>query len=65
LDLDRVASLHWGETQDDPPAILQGWRGRLVGEDLHRLLDGEIVLGVDLEICLPEVARRARNGAGD
>ena len=63
LDLDRVASLHWGEVHDDPPAILQGWRGRLVGDDLHRLLDGEIVLGVDPETRLPEVARRVRDGS--
>lgn len=63
LDLDRVASVHFGETTEDPPAILTGWRGRLVGDDLRRLLDGEIVLGVDPKTRLPEVARRG-NGAG-
>jgi ribonuclease D len=48
LDLDHVAAIHYGETDgDDPPGVLKGWRARIVGADLARLLDGEIVLGVD------------------
>lgn len=58
LDLDRVAAIHYGETDGDVPAILTGWRGQLVGGDLHRLLDGRIVLGVDPRTRLPEVASR-------
>jgi ribonuclease D len=64
LDLDRVVAIHCGESDEPPPAILRGWRGRLVGEDLRRLLDGEIVLGVDPATRLPEVARRPPRGAG-
>lgn len=63
LDLDRAASVHFGETTENPPAILTGWRGRLVGDDLRRLLDGRIVLGVDPKTRLPEVASRKPNGA--
>jgi ribonuclease D len=55
-DLDRVIGLHWGEDGDrPPPPILTGWRRELVGHDLGRLLDGEIVLGVDPESRLPLV----------
>jgi ribonuclease D len=32
---------------DDPPPLLHGWRRRVVGEDLLRLLRGELVLGVE------------------
>jgi ribonuclease D len=58
LDLDRVAAFHWGEAVDDPPALLRGWRAELVGNDLRRLLDGGIVLGVDPKTRLPEVSKR-------
>jgi len=58
LDLDRALAVHWGEGDGEPPAILRGWRGRLVGDDLRRLLDGEIVLGVDPSTRLPHVERR-------
>jgi ribonuclease D len=59
LDLDRVVAIHWGEPDEGPaPAILRGWRNQIVGEDLRRLLDGRIVLGVDPRTRLPEIARR-------
>ena len=55
LDLDRVVGIHFGEPSDAPPAILTGWRKRLVGDELRRLLDGEIVLGVDPKTRTPSV----------
>ncbi len=59
LDLDRVLSMHLdGSGADDPPSIATGWRAELVGNDLGRLLDGEIVLGVNPETRLPEVVAR-------
>jgi ribonuclease D len=60
-DLDRVVAIHQGE---DPgaelPAILQGWREELVGRDLRRLLDGEILLGVDPLSRAPRVFEAGR-----
>lgn len=62
LDLDRAASAHFGEpTNGDPPAILHGWRARLVGDELRRLLDGQIFLGVDPKTRLPLVTDKARD----
>lgn len=56
LDLDRAAGVHYGERDGhDPPRILRGWRAELVGDDLVRLLDGGIVLGVDPATRLPRV----------
>jgi ribonuclease D len=56
IDLDQAAAIHYGETDgSDPPAILRGWRNELVGRDLHRLLDGEIRLGVDPKNRVPRV----------
>jgi ribonuclease D len=55
LDLDRVVGIHFGEPDTHPPAILTGWRNRLVGEELRKLLDGEIVLGVDPKTRTPRV----------
>jgi ribonuclease D len=56
-DLDRVIGLHWGEDSGPPPQILTGWRAKLVGNDLGRMLDGEIQLGVDAEGRVPRVHR--------
>lgn len=56
-DLDRVIGLHWGELSGPPPQILTGWRAKLVGNDLGRLLDGEILLGVDAAGRVPHVHR--------
>lgn len=59
LDLDRVVGIHFGEkTNGVPPGILDGWRAGLVGDELRRLLDGEIVLGVDPATRLPQVSER-------
>jgi len=56
LDLDRAAAIHYGEGDgDEPPAILRGWRAELVGNDLRRLLDGAIRIGVDPEARVPRV----------
>lgn len=63
IDLDRVAAFHW-DGAGEPPPLLRGWRAELVGDDLRRLLDGEIVLGVDPRTRLPEVVKReSRKGA--
>ncbi|MFN8177256.1 MAG: ribonuclease D [bacterium] len=60
VDLENVAAIHWGESDGGPPPpVLRGWRGEIVGADLRRLLDGEILLGVDPHTHLPEVTRRA------
>ncbi len=65
LDLDRVLSMHLdGAGTEDPPAIATGWRAELVGNDLGRLLDGEIVLGVNAETRLPEIVARSTDGSG-
>ncbi|HMB71318.1 MAG TPA: HRDC domain-containing protein, partial [bacterium] len=56
-DLDRVIGLHWGEDQGAPPQILTGWRAKLVGNDLGRMLDGQIQLGVDAGARVPKVHR--------
>ena len=59
LDLDRAAGIHFGERDgNEPPRILRGWRNELVGQDLGRLLDGEIALGVDPKSRLPQVIER-------
>lgn len=58
-DLDRVIGLHWGEESGPPPQILMGWRSKLVGQDLARMLDGEIQLGVDAVGRVPKVHRAA------
>ena len=59
IDLDRVVAIHWGEPDEGPtPPVLQGWRNQIVGEDLRRLLDGKIVLGVDAQTRLPKVDAR-------
>jgi ribonuclease D len=55
FDLDRAAAIHYGEEDGEPPAILRGWRAELVGNDLRRLLDGKIRLGVDAASRLPRV----------
>ena len=55
FDLDRAAALHYGEENGEPPAILRGWRAELVGNDLKRLLDGQIRLGVDPASRSPRV----------
>jgi ribonuclease D len=55
FDLDRAAALHYGEENGEPPAILRGWRAELVGNDLARLLDGQIRLGVDPASRSPRV----------
>jgi ribonuclease D len=56
-DLDRVIGIHWREESSErPPVILTGWRARLVGEDLRRLLDGRLVMGVDPATRLPRVS---------
>jgi len=55
-DLERVVVRHAGEADgDDPPPILTGWRARLVGDELLRLLDGKVFLGVDPATGLPLV----------
>jgi ribonuclease D len=65
LDLDRAAGVHYGERDGhDAPRILQGWRAKLVGNDLMRLLDGGIVLGVDPATRLPRVMDAAPDPAG-
>lgn len=55
-DLDRVIGIHWKEDPPETaPAILRGWRARLVGEDLIRLLEGRLAMGVDPRARLPRV----------
>jgi ribonuclease D len=56
-DLDRVVALHFGEPfPGEPPAVTRGWRAKIVGDDLKRLLEGKIFLGVDPEKRTPYVA---------
>ncbi len=52
---DLAALASWAARNEEPPAAqcLQGWRRRLVGEDLLRLLRGEICL------CINSQTRRA------
>jgi ribonuclease D len=60
LDLDRFLAAHLGEPDDgEPPRIAQGWRFELVGEDLIRLLQGNIDLGIDPKEMVPRVTRHA------
>ena len=48
-DLERLAKAHArGEAIDEHP-LTQGWRGKLLGGDLVRLLEGELSLGLDPE----------------
>jgi ribonuclease D len=55
-DLDRVVRLHFGEPlAGEPSPVMHGWRARIVGEDLKRLLEGKIYLGVDPEKRTPRV----------
>ena len=59
IDLDRVAAMRLdGRIDGDPPAIITGWRAELVGEDLKKLLDGRLALGVNPETQLAEVIAR-------
>ncbi|MEZ5063112.1 MAG: ribonuclease D [bacterium] len=63
LDLDRAAGLHYGERDGhDAPRVLRGWRAKLVGDDLRRLLEGGIVLGVDPKTRLPRVMEAEAGG---
>jgi ribonuclease D len=60
LDLDRFLAAHLGEPDEgEPPRIAQGWRFELVGEDLIRLLEGNIDLGIDPKEMVPRVTRHA------
>jgi ribonuclease D len=61
IDLDRMAAMRLdGRIDGDPPAITKGWRAELVGDDLGKLLDGRLALGVNPETRLAEVLARPR-----
>ncbi len=58
-DLSMLAS--WGRKTDASPpdvACLHGWRHELVGEELIRLLKGEICLCIDSSTKLPAIERK-------
>ncbi len=55
-ELGELAS--WGyKRQGEPPelSLLHGWRRELVGNDMLRLLNGELSLRIDPETALPEI----------
>ena len=55
-ELGALAS--WGkDRKGEPPelSVLHGWRRKLVGNDLLRLLNGEIALHINPESSLPEI----------
>ncbi len=57
-ELAELAS--WGREQKGPPPeldCLKGWRGQLIGDDLLRLLRGELCLCLDPGTGLPKIAR--------
>jgi len=55
-ELGELAS--WGyKRQGEPPelSLLHGWRRELVGNDMLKLLNGELSLRIDPETALPEI----------
>jgi len=46
-DLERLAKAHARGEELTDHAVLEGWRGELVGRDLLRILAGDLTLGVD------------------
>lgn len=43
---DMIAYELEGAHQDEPPALLQGWRGKIVGEPFRQLIQGKLAIKV-------------------
>lgn len=58
-DLEELAKAHARGADPHEQPVMQGWRGALVGQDLLRLLEGRVALGIDergaLQVVRPSV----------